>query len=105
MTDCCSVDMPHEHGSPPTIYPSGEPGDCRNFSAALVHCFPELRYVEGTRTFTVYVQPDGHVESVTIEHAWTVLPDGRIWDGTLDPMCRAAEQYGLVITYVAGDVR
>ncbi len=84
-------------------YPMLPPGDCYSASAALAQVYPELRYAEGTRTFTVHVQPDGHAESSTVAHAWNVTSSGEIWDSTLDPVAREAAQHGrLLVTYAEG---
>jgi hypothetical protein len=85
-------------------YPVMPPGDCYSASVAPAQVYPELRYAEGTRTFTVHVQPDGHAESSAVAHAWNVTRHGEIWDSTLDPVVLAAARLGEVaITYAETD--
>jgi hypothetical protein len=86
------------------VYPVMPPGECYGSSKVLAACYPELRYAEGTRTFTVRVLPDGHEESSTIEHAWNVAADGGVWDSTLNPEVRAAAlRHQVQITYAEGE--
>lgn len=80
-------------------YPVMPPSTCYGSSTILAACYPELRYAEGIRTWTVR---DGR--SVELEHAWNVnTATGEIWDATLSPTARmlAGSDYG-ELTYTEG---
>lgn len=81
-------------------YPDMPPGTCYGSSIILAACYPELRYAEGTRTWTRH---DGR--AVRLEHAWNVnTTTGEIWDSTLRPEARmvAGTRYGELV-YTEGE--
>jgi hypothetical protein len=87
-------------------YPDMPSGACRESSWILAACYPELEYVEGTRTMILHVREEGGTGPVQvirdeIEHAWNVTPDGKIVDSTTHPDIRSA--VGLVVEPYATD--